>query len=189
MRFIPKRVREEKEVFWVEQRRNLSFWSRYDFSMLYISHFELFYSISCRFWVHLGVWMWTFDIMHIFEILDWFSCIFVDSSLAPLASFVNNLCIPLFMNNLNMDSSLNVIFEDHVLAFFWFHLYLDHWHLWNGARFNRVISICIHFVSIFTFSSIFGIFGVLGITFELVVLIGMLLREFRWRRWWSLVSD
>ena len=36
-----------------EQRKSLSFWSKYDFIMLCISHFGLFYFISRRFWVHL----------------------------------------------------------------------------------------------------------------------------------------
>ena len=36
-----------------EQGKSLSFWSRYDFSMLRISHFGLLYFISRRFWVHL----------------------------------------------------------------------------------------------------------------------------------------
>ena len=40
------------------------------------------------------------------------------SALAPLALFRNNLCISLFMNNLNMDPSLNLIIKDHASAFF-----------------------------------------------------------------------
>ena len=50
--------------------------------------------------------------------VDIFLCIFVDSSLVILTPFVNNLCISLFMNNLNMDPSLNLIIKDHVLPSF-----------------------------------------------------------------------
>ena len=50
--------------------------------------------------------------------VDIFLCIFVDSSLVILAPFVNNLCISLFMNNLNIDPSLNLIIKDHVLTSF-----------------------------------------------------------------------
>ena len=32
--------------------------------------------------------------------------------------FVNYLCSPLFMNNLTMDPSLNLIFKDHALSSF-----------------------------------------------------------------------
>ena len=44
---VPERVREEKEAFLAKQSRSLWFWSRYDFSMLYISCFRLFYPDSC----------------------------------------------------------------------------------------------------------------------------------------------
>ena len=69
------------------------------------------------------------------------------SSLALLALFMNNLCISLFMNDLNMDPSLNLIIKNHIFASFWFHLYPTHWHLWNGARFNCFFffGLCIHY--------------------------------------------
>ena len=40
------------------------------------------------------------------------------SSLALLALFMNNLCISLFMNDLNMDPSLNLIIKNHIFASF-----------------------------------------------------------------------
>ena len=101
-----------------------------------------------------------------------FYAFFVDSNMVVLLLFINNLCISLFWNDLNMDPSLNLIFKDHGLVFFWFHLYPAHRHLWNGARFNCVISVCACSVSIFTFSSVFGIFGVSSVTFGLAILVG-----------------
>ena len=111
-----------------------------------------------------------------------FLCFFLpSSSLALLALFMNNLCISLFMNDLNMDPSLNLIIKNHTLASFWFHLYPSHWHLWNGTRFNRFFFcfICVCSVSIFTLFCVFCfcVLGVLSISFRLAILFGVLLRK------------
>ena len=45
----------EKESFQAEQKRSFHFGSRYDFHMLHVSHFGLFYSIFLLiFWIQLG---------------------------------------------------------------------------------------------------------------------------------------
>ncbi|RVX17173.1 KH domain-containing protein HEN4 [Vitis vinifera] len=64
---------------------------------------------------HLGMITTYFT----FPVLDCSPLFLVGFSLAHLALFVNNLCTPFFMNNMNMDPSLNLIFKDHVGRLDW----------------------------------------------------------------------
>ena len=90
---------------------------------------------------------------------------------------MNNLCTPLFMNNMNMDPSLNLIFKYHVLASLFYSTYIQPVDFYEMELCSIVLFLFVYALFSFSSSSISSIFGVLGIMFRLVIWIVVLLRE------------
>ena len=125
-----RRKREQQEKG--KQIRSSTVLSRYDYNMLHIFPFHTFQPylllILGSFWclivdIRYCACLWNLRPFFIFYFMYFMS----GSTLAYLDLFMDNLCISLFMNNLNMDSSLNLIIKDHAPTFFWFHPSLAHW--------------------------------------------------------------
>ena len=62
-------LKQRKSHFKLNRGGDCHFGSRYDFHMLHVSHFGLFYSIFLPiFFIQLGAWRCIFGVMHIYEI-------------------------------------------------------------------------------------------------------------------------
>lgn len=94
-----------------------------------------------------------------------------------LLTLEDYLCIYLFWNALSIDPLLLLIFGDHAHVSFWFHLYPSHWHLWNGVRLNSLPFFIHALFSPHIFCLVF--FGILSITFGLVIWVEVLLGKLR----------